>query len=77
VDASVTCWHIRFSFVGTLATFLKLLSEHRLVIIGETCICFATGTNFKFFLDCLVRTNRTSRIMLKIVNPNLFMCSLR
>jgi hypothetical protein len=31
VDASVTCWHGRFSSAGKLAMFRKLLSEHRLV----------------------------------------------
>jgi hypothetical protein len=45
-------------------------------------MCLATGTNFEFWLDCLVRMNRTSCIMLKVVenlklNPYLFMCSLR
>jgi hypothetical protein len=28
-------------------------------------MCLATGANFEFWLDCLVRTNRTSCIMLK------------
>jgi hypothetical protein len=27
----------------------------------------ATGANFEFCLDCLVRTNRTSCVMLKVV----------
>jgi hypothetical protein len=30
-------------------------------------MCLATGANFELGLDCLVRTNRTSCIMLKIV----------
>jgi hypothetical protein len=30
-------------------------------------MCLATGANFEFFLDCLVRMNRTSCIMLKVV----------
>jgi hypothetical protein len=45
-------------------------------------MCLATGANFDFRLDCIVRTNRTSCVMLKVVkilelNPYSFMCSLR
>jgi hypothetical protein len=45
-------------------------------------MCHATGANSEFWLDCLVRTNRTSCIMLKVVkepklNSCLFPCSLR
>jgi hypothetical protein len=45
-------------------------------------MCLATSANFEFWLDCLVRKNRTSYIMLKVLeklklNPYLFMCSLR
>jgi hypothetical protein len=48
--------------------FRKSLSEHRLVIIGrKTCMSLATGANFEFWLDCLVRTNRTSCTLLKIM----------
>jgi hypothetical protein len=32
VDASVMCWHGRFSSAGTLTMFRKSLSEHRLVL---------------------------------------------
>jgi hypothetical protein len=47
-------------------------------------MCHATGANYELRLDFLVRTNMTSCIMLKIVKtyklivePILFMCSLR
>jgi hypothetical protein len=45
-------------------------------------MCHATGANFGFWLDCLVRTIRTSCIMLKVVkepklNSRLFPCSLK
>jgi hypothetical protein len=45
-------------------------------------MCHATGTNFEFWADCLVRTHRTSCIMLKVMvkpklNPYMFPCSLR
>jgi hypothetical protein len=30
-------------------------------------MCLATGANFEFWLDCLVRANRTSCIVLKVV----------
>jgi hypothetical protein len=45
-------------------------------------MCHATGANSEFWLDCLVRTNRTSCTMLKIVkepklNSCLFPCSLK
>jgi hypothetical protein len=30
-------------------------------------MCHVTGANFDFWLECLVMTNRTSRIMLKVV----------
>jgi hypothetical protein len=30
-------------------------------------MCHATSANFEFWLDCLVRTNRMSCIMLKVV----------
>jgi hypothetical protein len=45
-------------------------------------MCHATGANSEFWLDCLVRTNRTSCIMLKVVeepklNSYLFLCPLR
>jgi hypothetical protein len=30
-------------------------------------MCHATGANFEFWLEGLVRTNRTSSIMLKVV----------
>jgi hypothetical protein len=30
-------------------------------------MCHATGTNFDFWLDCLVRMDRMSCIMLKMV----------
>jgi hypothetical protein len=30
-------------------------------------MCLATGANFEFWLGCLMRTNRTSCIMLKVV----------
>jgi hypothetical protein len=45
-------------------------------------MCHATGANFEFWLDCLVRTHRTSCIMLKIekepkLNSRLFPCSLK
>jgi hypothetical protein len=45
-------------------------------------MCHATGANSEFWLECLVRTNRTSCIMLKIVkepklNSRLFPCSLK
>jgi hypothetical protein len=45
-------------------------------------MCHATGANFEFWLDAIVRTNRTSCIMLKIVkepklNSRLFPCSLK
>jgi hypothetical protein len=30
-------------------------------------MCHATGANSEFWLECLVRTNRTSCIMLKVV----------
>jgi hypothetical protein len=41
------------------------------------CICLATDTNFDFRLDCFVRMNRTSCIMLKNrenlkLNPHMF-----
>jgi hypothetical protein len=40
-------------------------------------MCHATGANSEFWLDCLVKTNRTSCIMLKIekepkLNSRLF-----
>jgi hypothetical protein len=43
-------------------------------------MCHATGSNSEFWLDCIVRTNRTSCIMLKIekepkLNSRLFPCS--
>jgi hypothetical protein len=35
-------------------------------------MCHATGANSEFWLECLVRTNRTSYIMLKVmVKPKL------
>jgi hypothetical protein len=38
-------------------------------------MCLATGANFEFWFDCLVRTNSTSCIMLKVVkNLNLNPC---
>jgi hypothetical protein len=45
-------------------------------------MCHATGTNSEFSAECLVRTNRTSCIMLKVgedskLNSGLFPCSLR
>jgi hypothetical protein len=45
-------------------------------------MCRATGANFEFWLECLVRTNRTSCVMLKVVeepelNSCLFPYSLR
>jgi hypothetical protein len=45
-------------------------------------MCPATGANSEFWLDCLVRTNRTSCIMLKIekepkLNSRLFLFSLK
>jgi hypothetical protein len=45
-------------------------------------MCHATGANFEFWLECLVRTNRTSCIMLKVMeepklNSCLFPYSLR
>jgi hypothetical protein len=45
-------------------------------------MCLATGANFEFWLDCLVRTNKMSCIMLKVAeklkpNPYLFVCSLQ
>jgi hypothetical protein len=30
-------------------------------------MCHATGANFEFWLECLVRVNRTSCIMLKVM----------
>jgi hypothetical protein len=43
---------------------------------------YATSANLEFCLECLVRKNRTSCIMLKVVegpklNSYLFPCSLR
>jgi hypothetical protein len=40
-------------------------------------MCHATGANFEFRVECLVRMNRTSSIMLKVMvkpklNPYLF-----
>jgi hypothetical protein len=45
-------------------------------------MCHSTGANFEFWLDCLVRTHRTSCIMLKVMkepklNSCLFPCPLR
>jgi hypothetical protein len=45
-------------------------------------MCHATGANFGFWLERLVRTNRTSCIMLKVVeepklNSYMFSFSLR
>jgi hypothetical protein len=45
-------------------------------------MCHATGANSEFWLDCLVRTNRTSCIMLKVMkepklNSRLSPCSLK
>jgi hypothetical protein len=33
-------------------------------------MCHATGANSEFWLECLVRTNRTSCIMLKVVEES-------
>jgi hypothetical protein len=46
-------------------------------------MCHATGANFEFWLEnAIVRTNRTSCIMLKVMkepklNSRLFPCSLK
>jgi hypothetical protein len=45
-------------------------------------MCHATGANFEFGLGCLVKTHRTSCIMLKVMkepklNSRLFLCSLK